>query len=124
MLLSGAMWSWRGCVQGSGSMSKYRNQLKISQKISQNIMSPYKFISKTYSSLLPWYWGGCVDGLGSIPKYRTMPQKWLKHQKTMRKNANNIPCYHNVAGAVFRVQGPYPNIENVVSLWNVVVSPD
>ena len=33
MLLKGAMWSWRGCVQDSGSMSKYRNQLKISQKI-------------------------------------------------------------------------------------------
>ena len=28
-----AMQSWRGCIQGSGSMSKYRNQLKDSQKI-------------------------------------------------------------------------------------------
>ena len=28
-----AMQSWRGCIQGSGSMSKYRNQLKESQKI-------------------------------------------------------------------------------------------
>ena len=36
--------------------------------------------------------------------------------KTMKKNANNISCYHNVEGAVFRVQGPYPNIEYDVSL--------
>ena len=28
-----AMQSWRGYIQGSGSMSKYRNQLKDSQKI-------------------------------------------------------------------------------------------
>ena len=26
-----------------------------------------------------------------------------------KKNANNIHCYYNVEGAVFRVQGPYPN---------------
>ena len=36
MLLSGAMWSWRGCVQGSGLISKYRNQLKNGQKIRKN----------------------------------------------------------------------------------------
>ena len=28
-----AMQSWRGCIQGSGSMSRDRNQLKDSQKI-------------------------------------------------------------------------------------------
>ena len=57
-----------------------------------------------------------MDGSGSISKYRTKPQKWLKHQKPMTKNANNTHCYQNVGGAVFRVQGPYPNIENVVTL--------
>ena len=43
-------------------------------------------------------------------------QKWLKHEKTIRKNANNIHGYCNVEGAVFRVQGPYPNVENLVTL--------
>ena len=42
--------------------------------------------------------------------------KITKHDKTIRKNANNIHCYCNVEGAVFRVQGPYPNVENVVTL--------
>ena len=60
------MWSWRGCVQGSGSISKYSNQLKNNQKIWKKnpknksdilychdmdvaVMSPYEFTSKTYS---------------------------------------------------------------------------
>ena len=42
--------------------------------------------------------------------------KWLKHEKTIRNNAKNIHCYCNVEGTVFRVQGSYPNIENVVTL--------
>ena len=42
----------------------------------------------------------------------------------MTKNANNTHCYQNVGGAVFRVQGPYPNIENIVTLWNVIISSD
>ena len=33
VLLTIAMWSWRGCVQGSGSMFKYRNYLKNGQII-------------------------------------------------------------------------------------------
>ena len=33
-----------------------------------------------------------------------------------KKNANNTHCYQNIEGAVFRVQGPYPSIENVVTL--------
>ena len=31
------------------------------------------------------------------------------------ENANNTCCYHNVEGAMFRAQGPYPNIESAVS---------
>ena len=44
--------------------------------------------------------------------------------KTSGKNANNTCCYYNVEGAVFRAQGPYPNIENAVSLWYVIISSD
>ena len=32
------------------------------------------------------------------------------------KMQNNTCCHHNVEGAAFRAQGPYPNIENGVSL--------
>ena len=37
-------------------------------------------------------------------------------EKNEKKNANNVYCYENVEGAVFRVQGPYPNIDNLVTL--------
>ena len=80
-------------------------------------------IPKNKSDIICWHdIRGCVDGSGSISKYRTQPQKWLKHQTTMSKNANNTPCYQNVEGAVARVQGPYPSIENVVTLWKVIIS--
>ena len=36
LLLAVTMRSWRGCVQGSGSISKYRNQLKNGQKMRKN----------------------------------------------------------------------------------------
>ena len=40
--------------------------------------------------------------------------------KISEKNANNVYCYENVEGAVFRVQGPYPNKENLVTLLQVL----
>ena len=39
-----------------------------------------------------------------------------RSENNVKKNANNAYCSDNVEGAVFRVQGPYPNIENVVTL--------
>ena len=36
VLLTVAMLSWRGCVQDSGSISKYSNQMKSGQKIRKN----------------------------------------------------------------------------------------
>ena len=37
--------------------------------------------------------------------------------KTSENNEEKCKyCYHNFEGAVLRVQGPYPNIENVATL--------
>ena len=76
-----SMLPWRGCVQGSGSISKYRNQLKDGQKIRKKYPKNQNGIFCCHDLAE----AGCVDGSGSISKYRTKPQIWLEYQKTMRK---------------------------------------
>ena len=46
--------------------------------------------------------------------------KMAKTWENNKKNAKNIHCYCNVEETLLRVQGPYPNIENVVTLGDVI----
>jgi hypothetical protein len=78
-------------------------------------------------------WRGCVQGSGLISKYSNLLINGQKFRKKYSKNGSNIPCYHDIEGAVFMVQGPHLKIEQgqniskyrkCYCIMNMITSPD
>ena len=86
-------------------------------------MSPYEFTSKTHSLSTKDLGKFFIHSFIHLPvdTAGTFYYKQKNSQKIRKKYVKNMDgscCCHNVEEAVFRVQGPYPNIESCLKNGN------